>query len=143
MDNDSAQVLNGSDVYDDPEVARILGIKRRNESPSWPEIKRMLNILRPGMTRRANLERYGHGWRLRFSIRDENGGLVRKSLIIEEPWMEDVVRDYLNRARQNRREHRSELRIRELARQEDLGGRIDDTADLEDRAGYGALEQFQ
>lgn len=97
-----------------PEVAEILDRKRRNTPLCFDAVKKLVEALQPGMARQANLERYGGGWRLRFSLYGGDGVPRRKSIVIEDVAAMTWVRDFLAQSRLKRGEHMAKLRIQKL-----------------------------
>lgn len=105
-----------SGLFDNAEIAEILTPKRRNKPLRFAAVKKLVEALRPGRERQANLERYGLYWRLRFSLRNGDGMYSRKSIVIEDVLTAEWVREYLHHARSERRAFKQELTVREHRR---------------------------
>lgn len=104
---------NDGSLFDDPDIAEALASKRRNRPLSFTIIKKLVQALKPGMERQANLERYGQHWRLRFSLRSGDGKYTRRSIVIEDVLTAGWVRDYLQHARGERQAFKHEMAVKE------------------------------
>lgn len=105
-----------SSLSDDPDIAELLKSKRRSRPLRFAAVKKLVAALKPGKERQANLERYGPYWRLRFSLRIGDGRYARRSIVIEDVLTAEWVRDYIHRARSERRAFKHELTVREHRR---------------------------
>ena len=106
-------ILDDSLLFDNPDVAEILTPKRHNKPLRFAAVKKLVEALKPGRERQANLERYGRYWRLRFSLRIGGGKYSRRSIVIEDVLTAEWVREYLHNARGERRTFKHELTVKE------------------------------
>jgi Site-specific recombinase XerD len=92
-----------------PEVAELLSVKRRNTPLGLAEVKALVEALQPGMAVAANLEHYGPVWRLRFTLRLNEGKPVRRSVVISDASVVEWVGRYVRWARSKRQEYKSAM----------------------------------
>ncbi len=118
MNLDTVKSADDAVLLNDPEIAEILKPRRRSRPIRFAQVRKLVETLRMGTERHANLEVYGTGvwgcWRLRFSLRNGKGGITRKSIVIENALIADWVREYLAEARKERPAYRAELQEEEL-----------------------------
>lgn len=106
-----------------PEVAPLFDVKRHNTPMTFAQIKTLVKALQPGMARAANLERYGHVWRLRFALRLDGSKRVRRSILIADAETLMWVREYFDWARSKRQEYKSEAAAIRFKKFWEAGGR--------------------
>lgn len=112
MDHDSTGDQTECPPLSCGELHELLQIGHRSKPLCLAEVKALVNTLRPGLERQANLERYGLVWRLRFSMDNEDGKSVRRSIVINDAATMEWVREYLVWARENRRAYKRELSLK-------------------------------
>lgn len=116
MNLDAIKSVNDAELLNDPEIAEILKPRRRSKPLCFAQVQKLVETLRMGKERHANLEAYQgdeqdvwRTWRLRFSLRDGAGKVMRKSIVIVDAAIASWVRDYLDAARKERPAYRMEL----------------------------------
>lgn len=117
MNLDTIEGVDDAALLNDPEIAEILTTRRRGRPLRFAQVRKLVEWLQMGHKRHANLEANGTGhwgrWKLRFSLRDDKGGIKRKSIVIDDALVADWVRDYLAQARKERSAYRAELQKQE------------------------------
>lgn len=117
MNLDTEKAADDAALLNDPEIAEILTTRRRSRPIRFAQVRKLVETLRMGRERHANLESNGTGhwgrWKLRFTLRDGKGAIKRKSIVIEDALIAGWVRDYLDQARKERPAYRAELQEQE------------------------------